>query len=322
MSSGAYSRPTALSASPVFLRHETGPTHPERPERLSWILDHLRRTGLDEKLVKVEPHRAERAWVELVHDPAYIDRVEEACLRGDPIIDSMDTVICAASFETALAAAGAGVDIAKGVLDGSVRSGMALVRPPGHHAERDLSLGFCLFNNIAVLARWLQTARGIERVLIVDWDVHHGNGTQHMFETDPSVFYFSIHQWPFYPGTGAAGEKGRGKGEGTTLNVPAPAGWGDEEYLRAFREVLRPAALEFDPGFVLISAGFDALHRDPLAGMKLTEDGYREMTRIVMGIADECCDGRIVSLLEGGYDREALPVCVAGHLETLMGSAS
>ncbi len=320
MSPTAAPRPTALAASPAFLRHETGPGHPETPERLNWITEHLERTGLMARLARVEPRPAERAWIELVHDPAYVDRVEETCLRGDPIIDSMDTAICPASFEAALLAAGAGVSLAKAVLDGAVRNGMALVRPPGHHAERSLSLGFCLFNNVAVLARWLQTARGVGRVLIVDWDVHHGNGTQHMFETDPTVFYFSIHQWPFYPGTGAAGERGRGKGEGTTLNVPAPAGWGDEEYLRAFREVLRPAALDFEPDFVLISAGFDAHHRDPLAGMKVTEDGYRELTRSVMELADESCGGRIVSLLEGGYDRVGLPASVAAHLETLMGA--
>ena len=271
-----------------------------------------------ERLKPVTPVPAPRAWLEAVHDPAYIDRVEEACRRGDLLIDSMDTAICPASYEAALLAAGAGVALAEEVYAGEIRNGMALVRPPGHHAERAVAMGFCLFNNVAIVAKRLLTKPDVERVLIVDWDVHHGNGTQHMFEDDPAVFYFSIHEWPFYPGTGAAGERGRGKGEGTTLNVPAPAGWGDEEYLRVFREVLRPNALDFDPQFVLVSAGFDAHDRDPLAEMRVTEDGYRAMTRAVMEIAEECSDGRLVSLLEGGYDAEALPRSVAAHLTTLM----
>ena len=195
---------------------------------------------------------------------------------------------------------------------------MALVRPPGHHAERALALGFCLFNNVAIVARWLLAQPGIYRVLIVDWDVHHGNGTQAIFYDDPSVFYFSIHQWPHYPGTGAAEEAGDGEAQGTTLNVPAPAGWGDEEYLDAFRERLLPAAQAFRPDVVLVSAGFDAHERDPLAGMRVTDAGYRGMTRIVMEIARECSQERLLSLLEGGYDREALPRSVAAHIETLL----
>jgi acetoin utilization deacetylase AcuC-like enzyme len=229
----------------------------------------------------------------------------------------MDTAISPGSFDAAVLAAGAGVSVARSVLEGEAKNGMAIVRPPGHHAERSLALGFCLFNNVAVLARWLLQRPGIERVLIVDWDVHHGNGTQRAFEEDPSVFYFSIHQWPYYPGTGAAAEKGRGAGEGTTLNVPAPAGWGDDEYRRVFEKVLEPAATEFDPDFVLVSAGFDAHAEDPLAGMRVTETGYRAMTRTVMEIADKCAGGRVVSLLEGGYHHEALPRAVAAHLEML-----
>jgi acetoin utilization deacetylase AcuC-like enzyme len=312
--------PTAISTSPIFLAHDTGPNHPEQPHRLTWILDHLEKTGLSRRLLSAQPRPCDRAWIERIHDPEYVCRVEEACRRGDVLIDSMDTAICPASFDAAVLAAGAGIVLAEAVLAGKARNGMALVRPPGHHAERSTALGFCLFNNVAVLAAWLLARPGIERVLIVDWDVHHGNGTQRSFWEDPKVFYFSIHQWPYYPGTGAATETGRGAGVGTTLNVPAPAGWGDEEYLRVFRTVLSPAALEFDPDFVLISAGFDAHAQDPLAGMQVTEEGYRAMTRQIMEIADECCGGRIVSLLEGGYDSQALPLCVAAHLETLMGT--
>jgi len=317
---GASSLQTALATSPLFLRHDTGRGHPERPERLTWILDHLETTGLSRRLLRVEPSPAERDWIESVHAPEYIDRVQAACRNGDPLIDSMDTAICPASFETAMLAAGAGISLAEAVLAHRARNGMALVRPPGHHAERSLALGFCLFNNVAILARWLLSQPAIERVLIVDWDVHHGNGTQHSFEQDPAVFYFSIHQWPHYPGTGASDECGLGAGKGTTLNVPAPAGWADEEYLRVFRDVLEPGAIDFDPDFVLVSAGFDAHARDPLAEMAVTEEGYRGMTRRVMQIADECCEGRVVSLLEGGYDREALPRSVAAHLETMMES--
>jgi acetoin utilization deacetylase AcuC-like enzyme len=311
-------RPTGLVTSPLFLKHETGTDHPERPERLTWILEHLSKTGLMDRLLRIDPRPAERPWIERVHEAAYVDRVRETCASGAPVIDSMDTAIVPASYEAALLAAGAGVAMAEAILGGRARNGMALVRPPGHHAERSIAMGFCLFNNIAILARWLQNAGAAERVLIVDWDVHHGNGTQHMLEEDPSVFYFSIHQWPYYPGTGSARERGRGRGEGTTLNVPAPPGWGDEEYLRAFEEILAPAALDFDPDFVLVSAGFDAHRRDPLAMMRVTEEGYRGMTRTVMRLAGECCEGRVVSLLEGGYDREALPRSVAAHLEALL----
>ena len=312
--------PTALATSPVFLEHETGPGHPESPARLAWILAHLGSSGITERVMRVEPHPARREWIERIHEGSYIDRVEAACRSGDPLIDSMDTAISPGSWQAALLAAGAGIGVAEAVLDGRARNGMALVRPPGHHAERSLALGFCLFNNIAVLAKWLQEDRGIGRILIVDWDVHHGNGTQHAFERDPGVFYFSIHQFPYYPGTGSAGERGYGPGAGTTLNVPAPAGWGDEEYVRTFREILEPAARAFDPNFVLISAGFDAHFRDPLAGMRVTEDGYREMTRVLMRIANAGAGSRLISLLEGGYDRQALPSSVAAHLETLMES--
>ena len=306
--------PTALATSPFFLRHDTGPGHPERPERLSWILDHLKSQGLLDRARLIDPAPAERGWIESIHDPAYVERVEAACRRGDLLIDSMDTAICPESFDAALLAAGAGIALGTAVLEGHARNGMALVRPPGHHAERSLAMGFCLFNNVAILAKYLLSKPGIDRVLIVDWDVHHGNGTQNSFERDPAVFYFSIHQWPHYPGTGAAGERGRGPGEGTTLNLPAPAGWGDEEYLRAFRDVLVPAAIDFDPQFVLVSAGFDAHLRDPLAEMRVTEEGYAAMTRIVREIAQECCDERVVSLLEGGYDPVALPRSVAAHV--------
>jgi acetoin utilization deacetylase AcuC-like enzyme len=202
-------------------------------------------------------------------------------------------------------------------MEGRVTAAFVATRPPGHHAEADRAMGFCLFNNVAIAARHLQARHGVARVAIVDWDVHHGNATQHMFEDDPTVLYFSTHQFPFYPGTGAAGERGRGAGTGFTLNVPMPAGSRDREYASVFRERLAPALEEFEPGFILISAGFDAHRDDPLAGMALTESGYADLTRIVRDAADRACSGRVVSLLEGGYDLRALAASVEAHIRAL-----
>ena len=202
-------------------------------------------------------------------------------------------------------------------MSGRARSAFVATRPPGHHAETARAMGFCLFNNVAVAARYLQDEHGIERVAIVDWDVHHGNGTQEIFEADGSVFYFSTHQYPFYPGSGAANETGRGEGRGATLNVPLPPGAGDREYLAIFRDLLRPALDRFRPGAILISAGFDAHRADPLAGMSLPEAGYAGMTGVVREAAEAHCRGRVVSLLEGGYDLQALAASVEAHLRAL-----
>jgi acetoin utilization deacetylase AcuC-like enzyme len=204
------------------------------------------------------------------------------------------------------------------VLSGEVRNAFCAVRPPGHHATADRSMGFCLLNNVAIAARYIQKRHKLPKVLVVDWDVHHGNGTQEMFYADPSVFYFSVHRYPFYPGTGSAEQHGAGKGKGATLNVPLPAGSGDREFLRAFSEKLVPAAGQYHPDFVLVSAGFDAHRDDPLGGMRVTTEGFAEMTRIVKRIAEEHCQGRLVSVLEGGYDLDGLAASVAAHLRILM----
>ena len=203
-------------------------------------------------------------------------------------------------------------------MDGKVRNAFCAVRPPGHHALKDRAMGFCLFNNVAIAASYIQKKHKLGKVLIVDWDVHHGNGTQAAFYDDPSVFYFSAHQSPFYPGTGSAEERGAGKGVGFTLNVPLPAGCGDAEYKKAFLEKLKPAAAAFQPDFVLVSAGFDAAKDDLLGRMKVTPEGYAELTRIVKGIAEQHCQGRLVSVLEGGYNLEGLAASVEAHVRVLM----
>jgi acetoin utilization deacetylase AcuC-like enzyme len=297
--------------------HETGPTHPERPERIGWIFSRLRHSGLLGSLVPLEARPASEEWITEIHDPGYVRRVERSCRRGARVIDSMDTAISEGSYDAARLASGAALALCDAVVSGQVEAAFAPVRPPGHHAERDLAMGFCLFNSVAIAARYLQKRHGLRRILIVDWDVHHGNGTQHAFEDDPDVLYFSTHQYPHYPGTGAEGERGRGRGAGLTVNVPMPAGAGDGQFRRAFEDILAPAALEFRPEAILISAGFDAHRDDPLSDLLVSDGLYAEMTRLVRSIASEVSASGIVSLLEGGYHPEAMPRSVEAHLRAL-----
>jgi acetoin utilization deacetylase AcuC-like enzyme len=266
----------------------------------------------------IPPRHAELKWIERIHGAAYIHRVEDYCRSGRAIIDSMDTGISSRSYDVSLLAAGGALAAADAIMEGRVGQAFAAARPPGHHALRDVAMGFCLFNNVAITARYLQERHGLERILIVDWDVHHGNGTQDLFYDDPSVFFFSIHQYPFYPGTGGAQETGVGEGAGFTLNAPMPAGAGNEPYQRVFDEVLGPRVLAFKPQFILISAGFDAHRDDPLGGMLVTEKGYARITDSVRTWAADLCRGRVLSLLEGGYDLRALGRSVESHLGRLM----
>lgn len=303
----------------VFEEHDTGPGHPECAARLREVRRGIAEAGLDQRCTRVQPEAADDEQLAAVHDKDYIVRVTEACARGEHHVDSMDVAVCPESARVARLAAGSVIALCRGVADGTFDRGFAAVRPPGHHAEHALAMGFCLFNNVAVAARAITRELGLSRVLILDWDVHHGNGSQHLFEDVADVFYYSSHQHPLYPGTGLRSETGRGAGKGTTLNVPLPAGAGDDAFLAGLRDELVPAMARFDPDFVLLSAGFDAHRDDPLGGLTVSTEAFAEATEIVLGIADRHASGRIVSVLEGGYDLGALSASIVTHLQTLCG---
>lgn len=309
---------TGLVYSDVYLAHDTGGTHPERPERLTAIVEGLEASGLLGRLVRIEPRAAALEWLATIHTPEYVDRVKRNCEQGVRYMDSPDTPISPDSYEAALLAAGGVLAAVDAVMEGKIRNAFCAVRPPGHHALRDRAMGFCLFNNVAVAARYVQKKHKLRRILIVDWDVHHGNGTQAAFYDDGSVLYFSVHRYPFYPMTGTRDERGSGEGLGLTINVPLPAGSGDRAFREAVDKSLVPAALDFDPDFVLVSAGFDAHEHDPLGGMRVTAGGFAGLAGSVRGIADRCCRGRLVSVLEGGYDRAGLADSVEAHLRILL----
>jgi len=308
---------TAYIYDPLFLSHDTGFGHPERSQRLTVAHDRLSAQEWFKSLHQCSPRKACPDIVRLVHDADYIDRVQQACESGASRIDSPDVSVCAESCEVALNATGSVLELADQVMAGDMDNGFAMVRPPGHHAEVAEAMGFCLFNSIAVSARYLQSRYGLERILILDWDVHHGNGTQHIFERDSSVFYISLHQFPHYPGTGSLAETGIGEGEGTTLNCPMSPGLGDHQYRQAFEEIILPRAKAFCPDAVLISAGFDAHRADPLGAINLENESYVWMTQMMMELADQCCEGRLISVLEGGYDLTALAESVTGHVRVL-----
>ena len=308
---------TGFLYDPRFLEHDAGRGHPERRERLVSTMAWLE--GLDwfGDLARIDGAPADPAWIETVHDARYIARAEETCRSGAPFLDVADVGVSRRSSDVALLAAGGALALADGIVAGEITNGFALSRPPGHHAERGMALGFCLFNNVAVAARYLQRTHGVDKVLILDFDVHHGNGTQHTFEEDPSVMYASIHQYPYYPGTGAASETGIGRGAGATVNCPVPAG--AEDYVRAFDKRIIPAADAFGPEFVILSAGFDAHAADPLAQVRVSTECFGWMSERIMELADRHAGGRVLSMLEGGYNVEVLPQCVAAHLAVLAG---
>lgn len=291
--------------------------HPEHAGRLERVGKYLVETGLTQALVRVPVQPVAREHLLRVHTASYIEHVQAMSAREGHL--DPDTYIRQGSWEAALHAAGGLVALVREVVAGRLDNGFALIRPPGHHAEADHGMGFCLFNNVAVAARAAQAEWGVERVLIVDWDVHHGNGTQRVFYEDPTVLYFSTHQYPFYPGTGAASERGAGAGEGTTVNVPFPGGVGDEDYQLVFERLLVPLARRFQPDLILVSAGYDPHWRDPLAAMQLTLRGFAALTRLMVDLAAELCDGRLVLTLEGGYDLDALALGVVNSLHILRG---
>ena len=310
---------TGIVTDSSFLAHETGEGHPERPARLqaiSQLLDGRRHPFL----VGVAPREATVEELERVHVPEHVQQVA-ATARLSRFAFDADTPTSPGSFLAARRAAGGVLELVDAVMDGRVDNGFAFVRPPGHHAERDRPMGFCLFNNVALAAAHLRAARGLSRVLIVDWDVHHGNGTQHSFYRDPSVLFVSSHQYPFYPGSGAAGEVGIGEGEGFTLNLPFPEGYSDTQYATAFLDVVEPVARQFQPQFILISAGFDAHLRDPLAGMEVTEQGFGQLARVMLRTARDVCDGRLVAVLEGGYDLDGLTRSIDAVLREMSGDS-
>lgn len=296
--------------------HDAGEGHPERPERLRALLDSLEASPVPGTELRAAP-LATRAQLQRVHWASYLDLVQSA--RGEYAEFDPDTLTGPDSVQAAELAAGAAIAAVESACAGT--PGFALVRPPGHHAERGRAMGFCLYNNVAVAAEHARAALGIERVLIVDWDVHHGNGTQHHFEDRPDVLFFSTHRAPFYPGSGAASEQGRGEGRGATINAPLPEGAGDGDLAASFAELLLPAAERFRPQLVLVSAGFDAHRRDPLGGFACTEEGFAHLTGVVMDIARRHADGRIALTLEGGYDLDALSASVRACLQVLCGAA-
>lgn len=300
----------------IYLQHETG-EHPEKPQRLVSIMDALRDEGLLSDLVRIEPRPTTREELLAVHTESHIKRVEQVALGGGGYLDP-DTVLSPLSYQAALMAAGGTIRAVDFVVSGQVDRAFALVRPPGHHATPQRAMGFCLFNNVAVAARYAQANLGIKRVLIADFDVHHGNGTQDMFYADDSVLYFSTHEYPHYPGTGNYDEIGSGRGKGYIVNVPLPAQVGDKGYTRAFVEVLVPIARRFAPDLILVSAGYDGHWADPLAWMELTVNGFGALVGCLRDLAQELCSGRLVFSLEGGYNLKALSISVAATFSVLL----
>ena len=287
-----------------YLLHDMGP-HPESPDRLRVIYQTLGEKEMEGLFVEIPPRAAAREEIEMVHAPTYVERVAETAGKPHVRLDP-DTSTCSASYEAAIWAAGGLLEAIDAVVAGNVDSAFALVRPPGHHAEEARAMGFCLFNNIAIGARHARKRHGLDRILIVDWDLHHGNGTQNAFYHESEVLYFSTHQYPFYPGTGAANEIGLKTGAGYTVNVPLSTGGGDSEYANIFTHILAPIARAYQPHLVLVSAGFDTHHNDPLGGMRMTAEGFARLTSILKDIARSTCSGRVVMTLEGGYDLTAL----------------
>lgn len=304
---------------PIYLEHDTG-NHVENAQRLVTTMSYLETTGIKEKLCCVPPRAATVEELEMVHAPEYISYVKNRAERGGGWLDP-DTVVCLRSYEVALYAAGGLLMAVEKVMRGELGSAFALIRPPGHHALRNRAMGFCLFNNVAIAAKFALAKFSINRVLIVDFDVHHGNGTQDTFYADPKVLYFSTHQYPYYPGTGAVDEIGVGEGEGTTVNFPMAAGWGDEEYLRAFNEVLVPVSKRFQPELILVSAGFDPHWADQLAMMQVSITGFAQMAMILKNLADELCGGRLVFTLEGGYNLRVVAYSVKAIFDVLLGNS-
>ena len=313
-------KPTALLLDPLYKRHDPGPGHPEQPARYDAVTRAIEGTGLLSQLHHLTVRAASEDEVALVHGHEYIAKVKREIASGAHELSTGDTNVGPQSFDVAMRAVGGVLNAVDAVIAGQATNAFCAVRPPGHHARPNQGMGFCIFNNIAIAARHAQRKHGLAKVMIADWDVHHGNGTQDTFYGDGSVFFMSTHQSPWYPGTGAANETGEGKGKGCTLNFPFPAGSGRREIVGAFRESLRRAADAFKPDLVMISAGFDSREGDPLGRFTLSDADFAELTKIMLEIAETHANGRVVSVLEGGYNLTGLQSAVSAHVKALAAS--
>lgn len=312
---------TAIVRSELYTQHDAGYGHPESPDRYTAIINALESADFASRLRWLDPPAADQQDIARCHHEGYINLARREILSGVPCLSTGDTTVTERSWEPALHAAGGACAAVDAVMQSEANNAFCVVRPPGHHAMSSHGMGFCVFNNIAIAARYAQHRHGVGKVLIVDWDVHHGNGTQEIFYDDDSVLFFSTHQWPWYPGSGTKNETGQGRGLGTTLNRPFAAGAGRREILGAFGDDMRSAAQKFSPELVLISAGFDSRIDDPLGGFELTDDDFADLTRLMLDLADEYADGRVISLLEGGYDLSGLASAAKAHCRALAGGS-
>lgn len=305
---------------PIYLQHDTG-QHPENARRLEAISTHLEQTRLKQRLTLIPPRAASVEEIALVHQKQYISYVQNTAQQGGGWLDS-DTVVSPDSYRAALYAAGGAIKATEAVMNREVDSAFALVRPPGHHATSEQAMGFCLFNNVAIATKYAMANYNLDRVAIIDFDVHHGNGTQDAFYSNPQVLYVSTHLYPFYPGSGSIEETGDGAAKGTKINIPLPAGCGDDEYSEVFEQIIVPSVRRFKPSLIFVSAGYDAHWADSIALMQVSTTGFARMVTFIKGLAKELCDGRLVFTLEGGYHLQALASSVKATFDVLLGNTN